>query len=97
MACVVPIRQSAEALHEVRVAIAPDLEAERIRERIPSLMAVARRLLDEHEARAVVDEAIAAACELMVEFRASNPGVWLQGIVVGLSVARAGQERGVGT
>ena len=65
-----------------------------MREREPCLLAVARRLLrDESEAREVVRIAMIVACVLLHEFRAGSKGDWLQGLVVGLAVARAEQLR----
>ena len=65
-----------------------------MREREPCLLAVARRLLrDESEAREVVRIAMIVACDLLPEFRAGSKGDWLQGLVVGLAVARAEQLR----
>lgn len=61
-----------------------------LRQRIPCLLAVARRIVEhEDEARAVVDEATGIARALLGEFRAESPGAWLQGLVVGLAVLRA--------
>jgi hypothetical protein len=63
-------------------------------ERAPCLLAVARRLLcDESEARELVELAMTVARELLPEFRTSSKGDWLQGLVVGLAVARAEQLR----
>ena len=78
---------------DVRVWIGSPEEDGLIRERMPTLLAAARRLLEEPDARAVVEEAAAAARSLMLEFRTPSPGVWLQGLVVGLSVARAARAR----
>lgn len=65
-----------------------------MRDRAPCLLAVARRLLqDESEAREIVDLASDVARELLPEFRASSRGDWLQGLVVGLAVARVAQRR----
>ena len=83
----------------IRGVVVRGEDAERIidsilRERAPCLLAVARRLLrDESEAREVVEFAMSAARELLPEFRSSSPGDWLQGLVVGLAVARAEQRR----
>jgi hypothetical protein len=51
-----------------------------MRDRAPCLLAVAR--LASNVAR-----------ELLPEFRASSRGDWLQGLVVGLAVARVAQRR----
>jgi DNA-directed RNA polymerase specialized sigma24 family protein len=65
-----------------------------MRERAPCLLAVARRLLrDEGEARELVELAMVVARNLLPEFRTSSKGDWLQGLVVGLAVARAEQLR----
>jgi hypothetical protein len=65
-----------------------------MRERAPCLLAVARRLVrDESEARELVDLALVVARDLLPEFRAGSKGDWLQGLVVGLAVARAEQLR----
>ena len=65
-----------------------------MREREPCLLAVARRLLrDESEARELVRVAMIVARDLLPEFRAGSKGDWLQGLVVGLAVARAEQLR----
>ena len=73
--------------------VRPNLEV-LMQERAPCLLAVARRLLlDESEARELVEFALNAARELLPQFRTSNPGDWLQGLVVGLAVARAEQRR----
>ena len=93
MASVVSVHPIVSELRRVRVRIVPDSHDELIRDRIPSLLAVARRLLGEQEARAVVDEAVEMARDLMLEFRAPSPGVWLQGLVVGLSVAHSARAR----
>lgn len=64
-----------------------DFEA-MMRDRAPSLLAAARRLLqDESEARAIVELASDVARDLLPEFRASSRGDWLQGLVVGLAVS----------
>ena len=87
MVCVVPIdRMAAQSNVTLRTPLAASGE---LRDRIPSLLAAARRLLDENEAQDVVEEAVRTAEALMREFRAPSPGVWLQGLVVGLSVSRA--------
>jgi hypothetical protein len=65
-----------------------------MRERAPCLLAVARRLLrDESEARELVEFAMVVARDLLPEFRTGSKGDWLQGLVVGLAVARAEQLR----
>ncbi len=69
-----------------------------MRDRAPSLLAVARRLLlDESEARELVEFATIAARDLLPEFRSSRTGEWLQGLVVGLAVSRAERLRHTGT
>jgi signal transduction protein with GAF and PtsI domain len=68
-----------------------------LRERAPCLLAVARRLIaDEDEARAVVEQAIVIARSMLTQFRAESPGAWLQGLVVGLSVIHAVNDRHTG-
>jgi len=65
-----------------------------VRERIPCLLAIARRIVEqEDEARDVVDEATEIARAMLEEFRAQSPGAWLQGLVVGLSVIRSEKIR----
>jgi DNA-directed RNA polymerase specialized sigma24 family protein len=87
MVCVVPIDRMA-VTSRTPVRMSPIASAA-FRDRIPSLLAAARRLLDEKDAQDVVEEALRTAEALLLEFRAANPGVWLQGLVVGLSVSRA--------
>lgn len=83
----------------IREVVARDATRDRnlemmMRDRAPCLLAVARRLLlDESEAREIVDLASNVARELLPVFRASSRGDWLQGLVVGLAVARAEQRR----
>ena len=65
-----------------------------VRQRMPCLLAVARRILEQEEAaREVVDEATEIARALLGEFRPPSPGAWLQGLVVGLSVIRCEEIR----
>ena len=60
-----------------------------VRQRAPSLLAAARRILeDDAAARCVVEEATLVAREVLPLFRVANPGTWIQGLVVGLAVAR---------
>ena len=60
-----------------------------VRQRAPSLLAAARRILeDDAAARCVVEEAMIVAREVLPLFRVANPGTWIQGLVVGLAVAR---------
>jgi hypothetical protein len=60
-----------------------------LRQRMPCLLAVARRIVEqETEARDVVAEAAEIARAMLEEFRADSRGAWLQGLVVGLSVIR---------
>jgi hypothetical protein len=83
----------------IREVVARDATRDRnlevmMRDRSPCLLAVARRLLlDEPEAREIVDLASTVARDLLPVFRASSRGDWLQGLVVGLAVARAAQRR----